>query len=156
MSNSLLLNKNGKIKGRIFHERCSRMKVILLKDVKGQGKKGDVKEVSPGYAQNFLIKKGLAKEATNASMSELAAKKKAKAKEEAELKATAEEIKKQIEAEGFEVVLTAKSGEDGRLFGSITTKQIAEELNKQHKIKVDRRKMELRTQFAVWAIRMFL
>ena len=64
-------------------------------------------------------------------------------KEEAELKAAAEDIKKQIEAEGFEVVLTAKSGEDGRLFGSITTKQIAEELNKQHKIKVDRRKMEL-------------
>ncbi|MGX6979262.1 50S ribosomal protein L9 [Vagococcus elongatus] len=119
------------------------MKVIFLSDVKGQGKKGEVKEVSSGYAQNFLIKKGLAKEATAAGLSELKAKQKAREREEAELKAEAEELKKAIESESFEVLLKAKSGEDGRLFGSITSKQIAEGLKKEHKLKVDRRKMDL-------------
>ncbi|MGX7031236.1 50S ribosomal protein L9 [Vagococcus zengguangii] len=119
------------------------MKVIFLSDVKGQGKKGEVKEVSSGYAQNFLIKKGLAKEATSTTLSELKGQEKAKEKEEAAKKAEAEELKATFEAEGFVVEMKAKAGEDSRLFGSITSKQIAEALQKQHGYKVDKRKMEL-------------
>ncbi|AQP53902.1 50S ribosomal protein L9 [Vagococcus penaei] len=119
------------------------MKVIFLQDVKGKGKKGEVKDVAVGYAQNFLLKKGLAKEATPQALSELKGKNKAKEKEEAELLAESEQLKEIIEKEGFEVVLKSKAGEDGRLFGSIPSKQIADALEKQHKIKVDKRKMEL-------------
>lgn len=119
------------------------MKVIFLSDVKGQGKKGEVKEVSSGYAQNFLIKKGLAKEATSTNLSELKGQAKAKEKEEAENKAKAEALKATFEAEDFVVEMKAKAGEDSRLFGSITSKQIAEALQKQHGYKVDKRKMEL-------------
>lgn len=119
------------------------MKVIFLADVKGKGKKGDIKEVASGYAQNYLIKNGLAKEATKSSVSELQGQKKAQQKQEAEIKQEAEMLKEKIEAEGFNVEIKAKSGEDGRLFGSIPSKQIADALNKQHKIKVDKRKMDL-------------
>lgn len=121
------------------------MKVILLQDVKGQGKKGDVKEVSDGYGQNFLIKKGLAKEATASALSELKGQKKAQAREEAEVKAEAETLKKTLEAEGFEVTIYAKAGADGRIFGSIPTKQIAQALEKEKGIKIDKRKMQLAT-----------
>lgn len=119
------------------------MKVIFLADVKGKGKKGDIKEVASGYAQNYLIKNGLAKEATRSSVSELQGQKKAQQKQEAEIKQEAETLKEKIEAEGFNVEIQAKSGEDGRLFGSIPSKQIADALTKQHKIKVDKRKMDL-------------
>ena len=119
------------------------MKVIFLQDVKGQGKKGEVKEVSSGYAQNFLIKKGLAKEATNGALSELRGQQKAQAKHEAEVKAEAEALKAKMETEGFEVVINAKAGDDSRLFGSIPSKQIATALEKQHGIKVDKRKIQL-------------
>lgn len=119
------------------------MKVIFLQDVKGQGKKGEVKEVSSGYAQNFLIKKGLAKEATNGALSELRGQKNAQAKHEAEIKAEAEELKEKIETEGFEVVIQAKAGDDSRLFGSIPSKQVATALAQQHGIKVDKRKIQL-------------
>lgn len=119
------------------------MKVIFLQDVKGKGKKGEVKDVAVGYAQNFLLKKGLAVEATAQSLSELKGKTKAEEKENAEILAEATKLKEKIEAEGFEVLLTSKAGEDGRLFGSIPSKQIAEALNKQHNIKIDKRKMEL-------------
>lgn len=119
------------------------MKVIFLQDVKGKGKKGEVKDVAVGYAQNFLLKKGLAVEATAQSLSELKGKTKAEEKENAEILAEATQLKEKIEAEGFEVLLKSKAGEDGRLFGSIPSKQIAEALNKQHNIKIDKRKMEL-------------
>ncbi|HYK72736.1 MAG TPA: 50S ribosomal protein L9, partial [Pseudoneobacillus sp.] len=102
------------------------MKVIFLKDVKGKGKKGEVKNVADGYAQNFLIKQGLAVEANQAAVSSLNAQKK---KEEKEAAAELEEAKKfKVELEKITVELTAKSGEGGRLFGSITTKQISDEL----------------------------
>ncbi|NHM33582.1 50S ribosomal protein L9 [Neobacillus terrae] len=117
------------------------MKVIFLKDVKGKGKKGEVKNVADGYAQNFLFKQGLAVEANQANTSSLEAQKK---KEEKEAAAELEEAKKLKEIlEKTTVELTAKAGEGGRIFGSITTKQIAEELNKKHGIKIDKRKMEL-------------
>ena len=120
------------------------MKVIFLQDVKGKGKKGEVKEVAVGYAQNFLLKKGLAVEATPQALSELKGKTNAKNKEDAEILADAEKLKAIIEAEEFEVIIKSKAGEDSRLFGSIPSKQIADALEKQHKIKVDKRKMDLK------------
>ncbi|MBM4761709.1 50S ribosomal protein L9 [Bacillus sp. B15-48] len=117
------------------------MKVIFLKDVKGKGKKGEVKNVADGYAQNFLIKQGLAVEATSAAISSLNAQKKKEENEAAEELKQSKELKGKIEK--LTVELTAKSGEGGRLFGSITSKQITEALQKQHNIKIDKRKMEL-------------
>ncbi|WP_291293215.1 50S ribosomal protein L9 [Enterococcus sp.] len=119
------------------------MKVIFLQDVKGKGKKGDIKEVPNGYAQNFLIKNNLAKPANNESMAELKGKQKAQEKHEAEILAEAEELKKILEKEETVVKIKAKAGEDGRLFGSIPSKQIADALNKQYSIKLDKRKIEL-------------
>ena len=119
------------------------MKVIFLQDVKGQGKKGDIKEVPNGYAQNFLIKNNLAKPANNESMAELKGKQKAKEKQDAEVLAEAKELKALLEKEETVVKINAKAGEDGRLFGSIPSKQIADALNKQYKIKIDKRKIEL-------------
>ncbi|MCM3693996.1 50S ribosomal protein L9 [Neobacillus niacini] len=117
------------------------MKVIFLKDVKGKGKKGEVKNVADGYAHNFLIKQGLAIEASNANISTLEGQKKKEDKRAAEELAEAKKLGEQLEK--ITVELSAKAGEGGRLFGSITTKQIAEELQKKHSIKIDKRKMEL-------------
>ncbi|MFB3163761.1 50S ribosomal protein L9 [Neobacillus sp. 179-C4.2 HS] len=117
------------------------MKVIFLKDVKGKGKKGEVKNVADGYAHNFLIKQGLAIEASNANISTLEGQKKKEDKRAAEELAEAKKLGEQLEK--ITVELSAKAGEGGRLFGSITTKQIAEELQKKHGIKIDKRKMEL-------------
>ena len=119
------------------------MKVIFLQDVKGKGKKGDVKEVPNGYAQNFLLKNNLAKEANKSSISQLAGQKKAQEKQEAEILEEAKELQGFLEKEETVVELKAKAGEDGRLFGSIPSKQIAEGLNKQYKVKLDKRKIEL-------------
>jgi len=117
------------------------MKVIFLQDVKGKGKKGEVKEVSTGYANNYLLKNNLAEEATTGNLRKLKAKQQ-KAEEEAAVeKAEAEKLKKKLA--DINVQIKAKSGEDGRLFGSITNKQIAEALRKDYDIKVDRRKIEL-------------
>ncbi|SDK26426.1 50S ribosomal protein L9 [Alkalibacterium thalassium] len=115
------------------------MEVILLKDVKGTGKKGEVKNVSDGYANNFLLKKGLAKEATSGAKQELNMKKKAQKREEQEILEAAEKDKETIENGSIEI--KEKAADDGRLFGSVTTKQIAKELEKQLGIKVDKRKI---------------
>ena len=117
------------------------MKVIFLKDVKGKGKKGEVKNVADGYAHNFLLTQGLAKEANNANISTLDALKKKEEKAASEELAEAKKLKEVLDQ--ITVELTAKAGEGGRIFGSITTKQIAEELQKKHGIKIDKRKMEL-------------
>lgn len=117
------------------------MKVIFLEDVKGKGTKGEVKQVSIGYAQNFLLKNKLAIEATPGNLSNLKGQQNRIAKNEAEELSDAQEMKEKIEK--VTVEMTAKSGEDGRLFGSITSKQIADEVNKVDGIKIDRRKMEL-------------
>ncbi|MFJ7935422.1 50S ribosomal protein L9 [Sporosarcina sp. NPDC096371] len=117
------------------------MRVIFLKDVKGKGKKGEVKEVSVGYAQNFLLKNNMAIEATPGNLSKLEGQQKRVEKDAAEELAEAQVLKEQIEK--ITVEMKAKSGEGGRLFGSITTKQIADALQKSEGIKVDRRKMEL-------------
>lgn len=117
------------------------MKVIFLKDVKGKGKKGEVKNVADGYAHNFLIKNGLAVEANQAAVSTLNAQKKKEEKLAAEELEDAKKLKETIEK--LTVEFSTKAGEGGRLFGSITSKQIAEELQKKHQIKIDKRKIEL-------------
>ncbi|HJH11057.1 MAG TPA: 50S ribosomal protein L9 [Metalysinibacillus jejuensis] len=117
------------------------MKVIFLKDVKGKGKKGEVKEVAVGYAQNFLIKNGYAVEASTQAMSQLKGQQRLEEKNAAAELAEAQALKEKLEA--LTVDMTAKSGEGGRLFGSISTKQIADTLQKKHGIKIDKRKMSL-------------
>ena len=117
------------------------MKVILLQDVKGTGKKNEVKEVSDGYARNFLLPKKLAVPADNTNMKELNEKNKSienKAQKEYE---AAVELGKRMEE--LNVVIYAKAGDGGRLFGSITSKDIAEQIKKQHNIEVDKRKITL-------------
>lgn len=119
------------------------MKVIFLQDVRGKGKRGEVKDVPDGYAQNFLIKQGKAKAATKEAMSQLKGQQKAEEKHEAEVKAEAEKLKEKLEADATVVELTAKAGTDGRLFGAISSKQIIQALDKQYAIKLDKHKMEL-------------
>jgi len=119
------------------------MKVIFTQDVRGKGKRGEVKNVAAGYAQNFLIKNNKAIEATKANMAKLTAEQN---REEKDYQAELEEAKKfkaEIEKDSTVVEIQAKAGTDGRLFGSVTTKKIAEELNKQYGMKVDKHKMEL-------------
>lgn len=119
------------------------MKVIFLQDVKGKGKKGEVKEVPTGYAQNFLLKNNLAKEANKENVAILKGQKKAQEKHDAEILKEAQELKAVLEKEDTVVELKAKAGEDGRLFGSIPSKQIADALQKQYKVKIDKRKLDL-------------
>ena len=107
------------------------MKVIFLADVKGKGKKGEIKEVPTGYAQNFLIKKNLAKEANAQAIGELRGKQKS------------EDIQAKLAEETTVVQFTEKIGPDGRTFGSITNKKIAEELQKQFGIKIDKRHIQV-------------
>ncbi|MEE1056881.1 MAG: 50S ribosomal protein L9 [Acutalibacteraceae bacterium] len=117
------------------------MKVILLQDVKGTGKKGELKEVSDGYARNFLLPKNLAKKATAQAMSELknAEESKAFKIEEDKKKANAEKAK----LEGKSINIKAKAGQGGRLFGSVTAKEISAELKKQFGINIDKRKISI-------------
>lgn len=117
------------------------MKVVLLADVKGQGKKGQIVNVSDGYARNFLFPKNLATPADNKIMNEL------KGKEEARLRQI--ELEKQAARDTAEklksisVKIKAQAGSDGRIYGSVTSKEIAEQLKAQHGIEIDRRKISL-------------
>ena len=119
------------------------MKVIFLADVKGKGKKGEIKEVPTGYAQNFLIKKNLAKEANAQAIGELRGKQKSEEKAHAELVAEAKNIQAKLAEETTVVQFTEKIGPDGRTFGSISNKKIAEELQKQFGIKIDKRHIQV-------------
>ena len=119
------------------------MKVIFLADVKGKGKKGEIKEMPTGYSQNFLIKKNLAKEANAQAIGELRGKQKSEEKAHAELVAEAQSIKAKLENEATVVQFTEKIGPDGRTVGSITNKKIAEELEKQFGIKIDKRHIQV-------------
>ena len=118
------------------------MKIIFTQDVRGKGKRGEVKEIPDGYA-NFLIKSNKAKQADAAAMSQLRGQKRAEAKKEAEELADAKVLKEKLESGNYVVEIKAKAGTDGRLFGSITSKQIAQAMEKQHGLKIDKRKMEL-------------
>lgn len=115
------------------------MKLILLKDVKGQGKKGEVINASDGYARNFLLPKGLAKEATDANMHVLNKQKEAERKKKLEETEAAQKLAESLRNK--EVKIIGKAGENGRLFGAITSKDIAEELKKQYKIDIDKKKI---------------
>lgn len=117
------------------------MKVIFIKDLKGQGKTGEEKNISDGYAKNFLIPKGYAIEATNANINDYKGKKES------------QEFKKQQEIEHAEalknslkditLIMKAKSGDNGKLFGSITSKEVAAKLNDDYKILIDKKKFIL-------------
>lgn len=117
------------------------MKVILNADVKGVGKKGDVVNVSDGYARNFLFPRNLAIEATEGSLKQVQAQKAKEEQRKREELQNAKELAKKIGE--LSVELTVKAGENGKLFGSITSKDIAEQLKKQHGIEIDKKKFEL-------------
>ena len=118
------------------------MKVILTADVKGQGKKGEIKNVSDGYANNFLLKKGLAIPATNDNLNVLKNKNASEEhKRQVELD-NAKALKDQLE--GKEIVIETKGGDGGKLFGSITSMDIADGIDKTLKIKIDKRKILLK------------
>ena len=117
------------------------MIVILKRDVKGTGKAGDIVKVSDGYARNMLLPKGLADEATKHNIHSLEKAKAKREEEEAEAKANAQ--KQAEEMKKMKVTIVTKSGEGGRLFGSITSKDIAEALKEQQGITVDKRKVVL-------------
>lgn len=118
------------------------MKVILTADVKGQGKKGEIKNVSDGYANNFLLKKGLAIPATNDNLNVLKNKNASEEhKRQVELD-NAKALKDQLE--GKEIIIETKGGEGGKLFGSITSMDIADGIDKSLKIKIDKRKILLK------------
>lgn len=117
------------------------MIVILLKDVKGSGKAGEVVKVSDGYARNMLIPKGLAMEATEGNVRNLEKQKALQEEKKAEQRAAAEEQAKRLSE--LTVEIKTKGGEGGRLFGSITSKDIADALKKQHNIDVDKKKLQL-------------
>ena len=117
------------------------MKVLLLEDVKGQGKKGEIVKVSDGYAKNYLIPRKLAKEATDAVMNELKAKEESRlhkiAVERAEARALADRIG------AMNVVIRQQAGAGGKFYGSVTAKEISEELKKQYGIELDKRKIQV-------------
>ncbi len=117
------------------------MKVILKEDVKGLGKKESMHEVSDGYARNFLFPRGLAVEASSANINVMNTKKEAeknkKAKELQQAKDLAEKFK------AITVVFKTKAGESGKLFGSITSKDVADKLLKDHKLDIDKKKINM-------------
>ena len=117
------------------------MKVILQQDVKGQGKKGQLVEVSEGYARNFLLPRKLAIEATTDAINTLNLKEKARKAEEARQKAEAEAISAKLK--DCPVKLTAKAGNGGKLFGAVTTKEISDGLKKQYNIDIPKQKLVL-------------
>ncbi len=119
------------------------MKVVLLQDVKSLGKKGELVSVSDGYARNFLFPKSLAKEANAQAMNELKnAEQSKRYKKETEI-AAANSAKANLEGSKF--VIKAKAGESGKLFGSITAKEISAEIKRQKSLNVDKRKIVLKS-----------
>ena len=117
------------------------MKVILQQDVRGQGKKGQMVEVSDGYARNFLLPKKLAVTATPESINTMKQQEKARKAQMAAEKAEAEAVSKKLE--GLMVKISAKVGEGGRLFGAVTAKEISEALAAQHGLNIAKTKLVL-------------
>lgn len=118
------------------------MKVILKADIKGVGKKDQVINASDGYARNFLFPKNLAVEANNSNMIKLQAKNDANKYRKDQEKEKAEELKKEIEK--LTLKIPVKAGENGKIFGGVSSKEIAENLEKQYNIKVDKKKINLK------------
>ena len=117
------------------------MKVILQQDVKGQGKKGQLVEVSEGYARNFLLPRKLAIAATADAINTMNLKEKARKAEEARLKSEAEAVAEKLKE--CQVKLTAKAGNGGKLFGAVTSKEIAAALKAEYKLDVDKKKIAI-------------
>lgn len=117
------------------------MKVILKQDVKNLGKIGEIKEVSDGYARNFLIPKGLADEATTIKLKETQEKNTREAKRKDKEKADAEEVKKRLD--GQTVKIKAKAGTGDKLFGAVTSREIAEILQKEFSLSLDKKKIDM-------------
>ena len=117
------------------------MKVILTQDIRGKGKRGQMIEVSDGYARNYLLPKKLAQEANADNVNTMKMNDKATAERQAKERAEAMDISKKMK--DFTVTVTAKGGGAGRLFGSVTNTEIAEALEHQQKIKLDKRKIVL-------------
>ena len=117
------------------------MKVILLQDVKSLGKEGDIVNVSDGYARNFVIPKKLGVEANDKNRNDLKLKKQREAKEAALRLEEAQNLAKELEK--VTVVVTMKAGEGGRVFGSVSAKEIAQEAKKQHNLELDKKKIQL-------------
>ena len=117
------------------------MKVIFIKDLKGQGKTGEEKNISDGYAKNFLIPKGYAIEATAANLNDYKGKKDSQEFKKQQEIDNAEKTKADLEK--ITLTISAKSGDNGKLFGSITSKELAIKLNSDHKISIDKKKFVL-------------
>ena len=117
------------------------MKVIFLKDVKGTAKKGEVKEVSDGYARNVLLAKGIAKEANQTNLNDH--KQQERSRELKVQKDEEEAVELGAKLKDTQVTIYAKSGEGGKLFGAITSKDIVEQMKKQHNVEFDKRKILL-------------
>lgn len=115
------------------------MKVILQQDVRDHGKKGQLVEVSDGYARNYLFPRKLAIEANADNINTMKQQEKARARQIEQEKAEAQEIKQKLE--GLTVIIAASAGKNGKLFGSITSKDIADELKKQHGIAIDSKRI---------------
>lgn len=118
------------------------MRVILKADIKGKGKAGEIIEVADVYGRNAIINKGLGVEATAANLNSLKLKNKNEEKLEAERVAKAKDIKDKIDNK--EVIIVVKKGKDGKLFGSVTSKEIAEEIKKQFDINIDKKDIKLK------------
>ena len=117
------------------------MKVLLLQDVRAQGKKGDVVTVSDGYARNFLFPKGLAREASATNLNAIENAKAAQKHREDVERAKAEETRKALSGKAIKIV--ARGAEGGRLYGSVTAQEIADELFKQYGVKVEKRRIDV-------------
>ena len=117
------------------------MKVVLLADVKGHGKKGDIVEASDGYARNFLLKKGLAVEATSGAVNEMKAKQASKEHHAAVERQAAQDTADQLNEKTVKIF--AKAGAGGKLFGSVTAKEIGEAVKKNLGVEVDKRKISV-------------
>ena len=117
------------------------MIVILLKDVKGTGKAGEVVKVSDGFARNMLIPRGMAKEATDGNVRSLEKAKAVQAQKDADAKAAAEKLAEELKEK--EIVIRTKGGEGGKLFGSITSKDIEAAVKEQLGVKIDKKKIQM-------------
>lgn len=115
------------------------MKIVLTKDVPGQGKQGAVINVAEGYARNYLLPRGLAVEASKGKMNELAVRQQAQTAKESRIEQEARVMAARLD--NIKVVVKAKKGEGGRLFGSVNNKDIADALADQHKIMLDKKKL---------------
>ena len=117
------------------------MKVILLNDVPNLGRTGDVKDVAPGYARNFLLRRGLATEATQSALKQIQILHNRRAKEDVKRLTESQQLAERLGQ--LEITIPARVGDQGRLFGSVTNSDVAAALKEQHGIEIDRRDIEL-------------